>query len=112
MFPEFAIGPFGKNETGFPVQPIGGPVGCNVATLAPDGADLHAAERLPDILLADVTIGHNDGAIGVDDTSGEGRHLLIIANANPPEDCGRNYDYGGKLIDSFFMSVPFRTLTV
>ena len=55
--------------------------------MAPDGADFHAAERLPHILAtADVTIGHNDGAIGVDDTSGEGRHLLINASANPPQD--------------------------
>ena len=69
------------------MQPVGGPVGRNVTTMAPDGADFHAAERLPDVLAtADVTIGHNDGAIGVDDTSGEGRHLLINASANPPQD--------------------------
>jgi hypothetical protein len=59
----------------------------NVTTMAPDRADFHAAERLPRVLAtADVTIGHNDGAIGVDDTSGEGRHLLINASANPPQD--------------------------
>ena len=79
------------------MQPVGGPVGRDVAAVAPDGADFHAAERLPDILAAaDVTIGHHDGAVGVDDTSGKGRHLLIDASADPAQDGKRNYQYGGK----------------
>ena len=69
------------------MQPVGGPVRRDVAAMAPDGADFHAAERLPDVLAAaDVAIGDNDGAIGVDDTSGEGRHLLINASADPAQD--------------------------
>ena len=68
------------------MQPIGSPIGRDVAAMSPDGADLHAAERLPDVLAAaDVTIGNNDGAGGIDNTSGQGRHLLIDASADPPE---------------------------
>lgn len=59
---EFRAGPFGEDETGFAMEPIGGPVGRDVTTVTPDGADFHAAERQPDVLAAaDVTIGHNDG---------------------------------------------------
>ena len=86
-FAEFRAGPFGEDETGFAMQPVGCPIWRNVTAMAPDGADFHTAERLPDVLAAaDVTIGDNNGAIGVDDTSGEGRHLLINASADPPQD--------------------------
>jgi hypothetical protein len=55
------------------MEPVRGPVGSDIASVTPYGAYLHTAERLPNVLTtADVTIGNHDGAIGVDDTGGEG----------------------------------------
>src|SRR5204862_1595235 len=102
-------GPFRHDGAGFPMQPTGGPVWCNVAAMSPDGADLHAAERLPDVLAtADVTIGHNDGAGGVDDTSGERRHLLVDASADPPQHCKGNYKYSGETDPQLLHEPPLR----
>ena len=32
------------------MQVVGGPVGCDIAAVAPDGTHFHAAHRLPDVL--------------------------------------------------------------
>src|SRR3954453_23714814 len=84
---EFGVGPFGQNEAGFAMEPVGGPVGSNVTPVAPDGANFHTAESLPDVVAtADVTIGNNNGAGSVDDTAWERWHLLINARADPAQD--------------------------
>ena len=38
------LGPFLQDEHEFAVEPIGGPIGRNIAAVAPDGAQLHAPE--------------------------------------------------------------------
>ena len=81
---ELGVAPLIEDEGGFAMQPVGGPIGGNVAAVTPDGAHFHAAESLPDILAAaDVAIGDHDGAGGVDDAGGKRRHLLINASADP-----------------------------
>ena len=35
-FAEFGVGPFGEDKTGFAMEPVGGPIGCDVTTMAPD----------------------------------------------------------------------------
>ena len=96
------------------MQPVGRPVGCNIAAMAPNGADLHAAERLPDILsTADVTIGHNDGAAWC--------RRYERGGAASPDKCECQSTPGlktklqerrRKLIHSFFMNLPFGTMTI
>ncbi|MPM33623.1 hypothetical protein SDC9_80200 [bioreactor metagenome] len=54
------------------VQRVGRPVRRDVRTVTPDGADLLAADGLPDPLaLGDVRAGHQDGAVGVDHLRGD-----------------------------------------
>jgi hypothetical protein len=70
---KFGGGPFCKDEAGFTMVPLRGPIWRYIASVAPDRAYLHTALRLPDVLpAADVTVGNHDAAIGVHDTSGEG----------------------------------------
>ncbi len=89
------------------MQPVGGPIGRDVTAVAPDGADFHTAERLPDILAAaDVAIGDHDGAVGVDDAGGEGRHLLIDARADPAQNGETDDQDGGKTNPELFHVIP------
>src|SRR5215831_340895 len=107
---EFGVRPLRENEGRLAMQPVGGPIWSDIAAMAPYGADFHTAERLPHILASgDVSIGHNDGAGGIDDACGNWRHLLIDARANPAQHGKRDNKYereaNPKLFHLSFLSV-------
>ena len=56
----FRAGPLVEHEHGFAMQPVSGPVGSDIAAVAPDRANLHAAERLPDVLPIGDLLGIDD----------------------------------------------------
>ena len=65
--------------------------------MAPDGPDLHAADRLPDILATVDLIWPNDlSAVCRDDAGRHGRRLLIDAEAGPAEHGKREHDDRGE----------------
>src|SRR5471030_593267 len=85
------------------MEPVGSPIGSDIAAMTPYRADFHTSECLPDVLAAaDVSIGYNDGAICVDDSGGKRRHLLIDASADPTKHGERKHQYDSKTNPQFF----------
>src|SRR5690606_3217922 len=88
---EIAPRPDVHQREDFAMQPVGAPVGRDIAAMPPDGAELHAAHRLPDLAtLLDVRSR-------VDDIAAVGHHLLrhrrrILVNlvAAPQQDAEGN----------------------
>ena len=94
---EARLRPLVEDEDALPVQPVGRPIGCDVAAVAPDRADLHAAHRLPHVLPAsDIAAGNDHRAVHGDDPDGDGRSLLVDARADPSEDRKRKNQNGGE----------------
>ena len=73
-----------ENEHGLAVQPVGRPVRSDVAAVPPDGARLHAAHRLPDVLaLLNFTGTEKHRSTRRDDFVGDGRCHVIDPSARP-----------------------------
>ena len=91
---ESLIGPTVENEDGFSMQPIGGPVGGDVAAVSPDRADFHAAQRLPDVLASLNFAGIDDDlAFGRDHLVDNRWCFLVDPSADPTENGKRHYQY-------------------
>src|SRR5262249_14374543 len=76
------------------MEPVGSPIGCHVATVAPDRAHLHPTQRLPHgLAAANGPLGSDHLAVASDDSLWDGRHFLVDAAAYPAQDCeAENYD--------------------
>src|SRR5690606_6364171 len=79
------------------MQPVRAPVGRDVAAVAPDRAQLHAAHRLPDLAaLLDVCAGEDDGAVVGDYLFGNRRRSAEDFGAGPEQHRERDDQQGGK----------------
>src|SRR5690606_24066512 len=79
------------------MQPIRAPVGRDVAAMAPDRPELHAAHRLPDLAaLFDVGAGEEDGAVVGDYLFGDGRRGAEDLGPGPEQHRERDDQQGGE----------------
>ncbi|MCY1408331.1 hypothetical protein D9M71_236510 [compost metagenome] len=70
----------------FAVQPVGAPVRRLVGTVAPDRAELHAADALPGLLaVEDIALGEQHLAAGVEHLLRDRRRLAVDLAAEPAE---------------------------
>ena len=84
------------------MQPVGAPIGRHVRAVAPDGADLLAADRLPDVLsVLDGGAVEQDAAVGGDDLDGIGGALLRILMPTPPNTAKETVSTNPSAIHSF-----------
>ncbi len=83
----FGPGPDFEKRRRFAMQPVGAPVGRDIAAMAPDRAELHAAQRLPDLPpRLDIGLAEKRVAIGDRDGFGNRRCLDIDFPADEAED--------------------------
>ncbi len=89
--------PLVEDEDALSMQPVCRPVRGDIAAVAPNRADLHAAHCLPDVLpFADVATRNDYPTVRGDDLIGEGRCLLVDAGADPAEDRKRAHQDRSK----------------
>ena len=94
---EVASGPTIENEHGFAMQPIGRPIRRHVAAVSPDAADLHAAERLPNVLaLRDLPGADHHRAVGRHHLVDDRRSFVVDSGADPAEHGERDDQHEGK----------------
>ena len=81
------VRPTVENENRFPMQPVGRPVGSDIAAVSPDGADFHPTHRLPDVLTGtDLTFANERHTIDCHHLLRNWRHLRIDASTDPTKD--------------------------
>src|SRR5687768_12597409 len=89
--------PTPTHEDRLPMQPIRRPIGRDVAAVSPDGADLHAADRLPDVLtIVNLSRSNHLTSVGGDDPVWYWRRFLIDPETGPPKDRERQQDDESK----------------
>ena len=89
--------PVVQDEDRFAVEPVGAPVGSDVAAVAPDRTHLHPSHGLPDVLPAlDVRARNDHPAVRGDHAVGNRRGLQVDPRAHPAEHCKRREDDGDK----------------
>ena len=81
----------------FAMQPVGGPVRRDVAAVAPDRAELHAADGLPDLAaLLDVGAGVDAAPSSVTTAVGNRRHHAVNLAADPQQHGERGQQQGAR----------------
>src|SRR5581483_12259798 len=91
------------------VQRVRGPVGRHVASVAPDGAKLHPAHRLPHVLSrGDVLTGDDNSSVRGDDRCRNRWSLLVDAHADAEKNGERDKNDGSESKPSdFHFALPF-----
>src|SRR2546421_12438027 len=75
------------------MQIVSGPIGCYVASVSPHRPDLHAPQRLPDILpFFDFLFIHHHVTVAGDNPRGDGRSLLVDARPDPSQNSEGHYE--------------------
>ena len=107
VFAEFFFGEFVQDKQRFAMQIIGCPVGCYIAAVTPDRANLHAAHRLPDVLtILNIISGHKNLAVAGDNLAWNRRGLMKYFAADPTEHRKGNDHYSYQKYPKSFHFLP------
>src|SRR5262249_34808001 len=91
LWPQVGVGaavlgarPVVDDQLALAMELVGSPIGCPIATVTPDRALLHPAQRLPHGLAAsNGPLGCDHLTVASDDSLWDGRHFLVDAATDP-----------------------------